>query len=122
MGCDIHLHLEAKINGRWEHAGEFQDTWRCYHFFSFLAECGRGGGQSPLIENRGLPANINPFTAQDLEYEHSCSWLTEEEFQNAHKAASVGYPEIQPLHDLQKEALGIYAEDMELRYVFGFDN
>lgn len=81
MGCDIHIYVEKKENGRWVSA----DTWkkdsdfnyvhpqvyegRCYDLFAILADVrnGRGfagvktgEGFNPISEPKGLPEDVSP--------------------------------------------------------------
>jgi hypothetical protein len=123
MGCDIHMQLEAKVDGRWEHVGELE-VWRDYELFSCLAECGRNIDQRPIVENRGVPDDANPYTKLELINPdiHSTSWLTEAEFWQAYGLASSLNEQIQASRELHKEALGIFDSKLEVRYVFGFDN
>ena len=60
MGCDIHLHVEVQIAGRWEHYSEL-DVERCYLLFGIMA--GVRGDERPVAPLRGLPSDLNPVTA-----------------------------------------------------------
>ena len=93
MGCDIHMHMEQKVDGEWrEIHGEFSAVcaedcpsvpfdWRTYAVFSFLNhEVRNYGGMPPVFgeEGRGVPDD-SVFKAEwEDEYSrdyHSASWL-----------------------------------------------
>lgn len=100
MGCDIHLYVEKKIEGKWVSA----DTWdgneyedgtkdvsadksfyndRNYELFSILAGVRNRFNLDPIIEPRGFPENAskelkNQYKKWDGDA-HSTSWLTLQE-------------------------------------------
>ncbi len=80
MGCDIHLHTEIKVNGKWEHYGN-PNVPRNYSLFAKMA--GVRGEQDPIVAPRGMPIEASVIT--ELDYErwygdgHSHSWLNAEE-------------------------------------------
>lgn len=79
MGCDIHIHAEVKVNGRWEYFGE-HSFGRYYTAFGYMANCHRSE-IDPVVPNKGIPHDINPLTKlymDDVDY-HSHSWLDKEE-------------------------------------------
>lgn len=79
MGCDIHLHVEAKVNGHWEHYSN-PDVQRNYELFAMMA--GVRGDATPIALPRGLPEDANRLTRLDAEYHddgHNHSWLSSEE-------------------------------------------
>ncbi len=62
MGCDIHVHSEVKIMGRWLHYNH-PDVSRCYDLFSRMAGVRRDGGSpEPIAEPRGLPLDVSVVT------------------------------------------------------------
>ena len=87
MGCDIHLAVEVRTDGRWQRVlppPEARDPWyveeaalgktwaialvdktwysdRNYELFSILA--GVRGNQEPIDEPRGLPGDMSPEVA-----------------------------------------------------------
>lgn len=82
MGCDMHLHVEVKVNGQWHHYGAYQPR-RDYPVFAILAGVrGREDTQS-ISSPRGLPEDVTYLTRfhYDRRYAewHSESWLDLEE-------------------------------------------
>ena len=78
MGTDIHVHIEYRINGKWEHYGAPEvDRW--YELFSVMA--GVRGTQTPIVEPRGFPEDASLFTAWDWEGGdgHNASYLQDQE-------------------------------------------
>ena len=81
MGCDIHLHIEVKINGKWEHyAAPSVDRW--YELFGKLAGV-RDKTARPIVEPKGFPSDASVTTAFDYARwqtdAHTPSWLNEKE-------------------------------------------
>lgn len=126
MGCDIHLHLERKVNDRWEHWKEI-DICMSYELFGYMVNGHPRAfkNQIGLFDARDIPLDINPLTKELLyrDADHTFSWLT---YQEALK--------LKDLLDFDVEFLDadvidyLYEEDneedkkIELRFVFGFDN
>jgi hypothetical protein len=80
MGCDIHLHIEYRVNGKWEHyAAPHVNRW--YDLFSVMA--GVRGGYKPIVEPKGFPEDATMFTRWDYEEfgidAHSASYLQNRE-------------------------------------------
>ncbi len=79
MGCDIHLHAEVKINGKWEHYNHPHIS-RNYGLFSKLAGVRGCGDADAIAEPRGLPGDISVSTRFDADQwgsdGHSHSWLS----------------------------------------------
>lgn len=77
MGCDIHIHTEIKIKGKWEHYGN-PDFPRCYILFEKLAGV-RGEMSNAISEPKGLPHNVTTITKIDFQKwvddGHSFSWF-----------------------------------------------
>lgn len=80
MGCDIHVHTEVKINGKWEHVGN-PNVSRNYQLFAKMA--GVRGDEPAIVEPRGFPPDASFLTRFDYEHDgsdaHTPSWLTGEE-------------------------------------------
>lgn len=78
MGCDIHMHIEVQIAGKWEHFSA-PDIRRHYALFGKLAGV-RNQDIKPISEPRGLPEKPSAITWLDLRYwasdGHTYSWLT----------------------------------------------
>jgi hypothetical protein len=84
MGCDIHAHVELKINDKWEHYSE-PLIGRNYRLFSKLAGVRSvpEDDSAPIAKDRGIPQDISFITKMDLERwggdAHSHSWITGKE-------------------------------------------
>lgn len=61
MGCDIHAHIELKVNGKWEHYS-CPNIQRWYTLFTRI--CGVRGNDNitPIDKPRGLPEDLNIVT------------------------------------------------------------
>lgn len=84
MGCDIHLHVEVKIEGTWEHWGNPQiDRW--YSLFAKMAGVRADYNDIPISKPRGLPSDITKLTWLDSKHwgsdAHSQSWLSSQEIE-----------------------------------------
>lgn len=81
MGCDIHLHIEVEIDGKWCHMNE-PDVDRHYRLFARMAGVRNDATYEaePISQPRGLPDDISTVTnmhAQLWEGDaHSHSWLS----------------------------------------------
>lgn len=78
MRCDIHAHVEIKIDGKWEHYAALS-VERDYTLFSKIA--GVRDELEPVVPPKGLPEDMSFLTRYDWEeywqYDgHSCGWLT----------------------------------------------
>lgn len=108
MGTDIHLQVEAKINGEWKWLNDNLpkgidlssyvplDTSRNYNLFAILANvrngygfagCDTGDGFVPISEPKGLPKDISTalkarHEEQGLLGDHSFSWLNAKELED----------------------------------------
>ena len=75
MGCDIHLHVEVKIDGKWEH-WSCPDVNRDYELFGWLADV---RGDDPVAPQKGIPDDATTLTKLHCEDwgvdGHSHSWL-----------------------------------------------
>lgn len=81
MGCDIHLHTEVKINGKWQHYG-FPRVLRNYSVFAKMANVRneyREDDITPISLPKGIPEDATELTKYSYEYwkedAHSMSWL-----------------------------------------------
>lgn len=82
MGCDIHPHIEVKVNGKWLHYSAWSIE-RYYRVFEKI--CGeRGKLQNAISTPRGLPDDLSEITKLCYEYDnldaHTETWLTWQEF------------------------------------------
>jgi hypothetical protein len=82
MGCDIHLHIEVKIHGRWEHYS-LPNVPRHYRLFTKLAGVREQPGIQPISSPRGLPEDVTYLTKYDAKQlgddGHSHSWIDAKE-------------------------------------------
>jgi len=83
MGCDIHLHIEMKVEGKWLHYG-CPAIDRDYALFAKMADVRNYGNITPISKARGFPNDgVSKLTAVCFEYEkpdaHSISWLNKKE-------------------------------------------
>lgn len=78
MGCDIHLHVEKKVNGKWVEVPDVGYDNRNYKVFAILANvrngygfagCPTGRGFKSISEPKGLPDDASKEVK-----EHSESW------------------------------------------------
>lgn len=96
MGCDIHCHVEVKIDGRWEHYSEVYPD-QSYDLFSKMANVRSLERPSimPISDPRGIPKDINIVTRlcydDDGEDAHSASWLSVSELVDLRNWACQSY-------------------------------
>jgi hypothetical protein len=150
MGCDIHFHIEVKMNGKWEHYGA-PDIGRWYELFSILAGV-RGSGK-PIVYPKGFPKDASVITKIDYDLwgrdAHTPSWLNSneilklEKWLEKRKEESISNPDTNEWadYDLEYGILKTYFfghsftswkkyDDIEykpkeiedVRFVFWFDN
>ncbi len=86
MGCDIHLYVEARENGKWAHKNVIGYNGREYNLFSVLANVRNRHDLTPICEPKGLPTGMSSEVANKMESGvyayHSHSWLTLSEIQS----------------------------------------
>lgn len=81
MGCDIHVHVEVLVEGKWEHYSN-PYVRRNYTLFAKLANV-REIDPTGLGDPRGFPERLSKIT--DISWQlwkndgHSVSWITREE-------------------------------------------
>ena len=140
MGCDIHLHTEIKINGKWEHYSQPRIE-RDYALFSKMAGV-RSRDDSPkaIVPCRGLPSDCSATVRFCSDYDgidgHSHSYLSGQEIIELWKWLESKTPFLKEI-DLRREWGYLfgncwgwfykYREDYpvgieDIRYVFWFDN
>ena len=82
MGCDIHPHIEIKINGKWEHYS-VPRIQRRYSLFEKIAGV-RGDIANAIAPPRGVPHDMSLVTQICWNHEkpnaHSATWLSKIEF------------------------------------------
>jgi hypothetical protein len=78
MGCDIHLHVEIKIDGVWEHYAH-PNISRNYALFARMAGVRGNDYIKPIALPKGTPKDMTKVTRLDFEAwgadAHSASWL-----------------------------------------------
>lgn len=125
MGCDIHAHLEIKVNDKWEHWSAL-NLGRDYELFGLMA--GVRGDLDPVSQPKGLPEDASLLTKMDSDKwdsdGHTHSWLSSNEL-----ALVIEQLKAQPGRDkwaLQREfgyVFGDYPQERDdVRIVFWFDN
>lgn len=133
MGCDIHVHVEVKINDKWEHYSA-PEVPRNYALFAKMAGVRNSGDIEPISKPKGLPDDLTNTTKRDSlrcdESSHSHSWLDLNELRILQKwiYAQKSYP----LWDFGQvfgnnlasfmEARGEFPEIRDVRAVFWFNN
>ena len=86
MGCDIHLHIEVKINNKWEHYSRPQIK-RAYSLFGKMANVRNDNRHiDPLNFNKGIPEDITSLTFLELndlnkDCYHNHAWLNQKEIE-----------------------------------------
>jgi hypothetical protein len=103
MGCDIHLFVEVKQNGKWQSVSEMRDCYieRNYHMFALLGGVRNYDEITPISELKGIDKNSGRDFKIQAEYYnsdgHSYSNLTLRElldFDWTKKVLKKGYLDI----------------------------
>ena len=86
MGCDVHLHIEVKIEDEWHHLNHLEPK-RNYAMFAKMAGVRNDStGETPLALPRGLPGDATKLTLIDSAAwgsdGHHHSWLSWEEVED----------------------------------------
>lgn len=135
MGCDVHIHSEVKINGRWHHYDQ-PNCDRDYALFEKMAGV-RGDAENAIAPPRGVPGDATDMTRFDCAHwgldGHSHSWLSAEEIAQLADWYAAEYPEHRfpkwerwlfgnPYSSFMK-----YPDDRvdgveDVRFIFWFDN
>lgn len=135
MGCDIHLHVEVKVKGKWEHYSTPHIN-RYYALFEKMAGV-RGSLANAIAAPRGFPDDASEITKLDKDYwdddGHTYSWLSADEvntiekwYDEEYKRVQGKYPHPPVFHYLSGNGVGCkqswpdWVEDS--RVVFWFDN
>ena len=69
MGCDIHVHFEIKLNGKWEHYSN-PSIDRNYELFAKMADV-RNDYENPIIPisfPKGLPKDLSVVTKFEVDH------------------------------------------------------
>lgn len=79
MGCDIHVHIEIKIEGKWRHYSQ-PHVDRSYNLFALLAGVRNYENIEPISKSKGLPEDITYLTKKHYILRksdaHDESWLS----------------------------------------------
>ena len=146
MGCDIHMHIEVMVAGRWEHyAAPSIERW--YKLFGLMAGV-RNHEVTPICSPKGFPADASIVTKLIYEDEkadaHTVSWLDHDEIiklEDTLEEWSKESDEKWPQYDLEYGILHTYLSGNsftahwryddcrylpegidDIRFVFWFDN
>lgn len=127
MGCDIHVVIEEKVDGRWlgvSASDRLKDrpeyAQRDYDFFAAIANVRGSGGVYP----RNLPKDISDlawhlYMGAPTDH-HSASHMAIDEFCEIHHRIN---PKMSRGEYATEDLMGIYKSDGEAhRVVFWFDN
>lgn len=123
MGCDIHAAVEYREHSHWEVFAREVELPRSYRTFGALAGV-RDSEVEPAIQPRGLPADLNPSWLRQgdddnpLLGDHSFSWLTTAEFEEALSRVDA-LPEYRAVLAAMRT---LEESGLPARLVFGFDN
>ena len=66
MGCDIHAHIEVKVEDKWRHFST-PSVERNYRLFALMAGVRNYDEIEPIAEPKGLPEDITYLTKIDYE-------------------------------------------------------
>jgi hypothetical protein len=124
MGCDIHLHIEEKTNGIWQHIDE-KEVDRAYCLFAKMANVRNYENRiNPISLPKGLPDDVTEETVDDLcsPNNHSYSWLGSDELQQLYDWCTEEHPICidDGLFSFNLDENGNLDENV--RFVFAFDN
>jgi hypothetical protein len=148
MGCDIHLHIEVKISGKWHHHST-PSVPRNYALFSKMAGVRHNDSSiTPIAQPRGLPKDLTELTRFSYERwkpdAHSESWLNASEilelcewareYHRTIRGRRPEWPEWDEAETFGGFLFGNYFSDFarypedredgleDLRFIFWFDN
>ena len=136
MGCDIHLHIEMKVKGKWLHYGcPYVD--RNYYLFAKMANVRNYRDIVPISEPRGFPCDgVSEITKVCFEHDkpfvHSISWLDAKELDDLRQWYNDRHPITEWRRDWNHHCIHTYlcGNDLDydvdgiedVRLVFWFDN
>ena len=121
MGCDIHAHIEVKMNDEWVHYSALTCLDRDYMFFGIIA--GVRCYEEQKFEVRGFPEDATKITKMDYdlwgEDAHTHSWLKGDEVVEAIKLLG----DKRRLEDLDRHQYADFLLNYEIRMnsVFGYN-
>lgn len=124
MGMDCHLHIEVKLQDRWEHY-EKVSVDRDYELFEKMSESARWNSGKQLSRHLGLPSDMNSITKLFLEQVdcHSHHWMDKRQVLRLHKWMQQNSSSGQAMHDIVEELALFYKKEFPIfRLVYAFDN
>lgn len=131
MGCDIHAHLEVKVNGNWQYSATPLEDVRHYAWFEFLVGVRARHGWTPHHSPRGLPADVTPETQDKFNCwcgdAHTPSYITKQELLGVNPDLHLPYynNKLTSLEDMFGQYLSNWNDAMskfeDARIVFWFD-
>ena len=84
MGCDIHVHVEIRVDGEWEHYNHPRVD-RNYRVFTKMAGVRNGYDDIDPFPPKGFPEDASVTTTEDYEHwgidAHTPSYLVGEELE-----------------------------------------
>jgi len=128
MGCDIHVHAEVKIAGKWEYLTEIGFSRHYVLFYKMAGIRGPYVDIEPIDYPRELPRDISEMTKIWVDYwgrdGHFHSWLNYKEIKEVFKFLQEYYWESYNAWQLAEllDKYGVVPEFEDLRIVFWFDN
>lgn len=136
MGCDVHIHAEIKIAGKWYHYDQ-PECGRSYALFEKMAGV-RGDVKNAIAAPRGVPRNATFTTKFDCKRwgsdGHTHSWLNSKEIAELAEWYEKKYPDVNFGADFDHWLFGNsysgftnYPGDrpkgiQDVRFIFWFDN
>lgn len=133
MGCDIHLHIEIKVDGIWEHWSA-PSVGRNYLLFAIMAGVRNYNEITPVAKPKGLPQDISKLTKMDYNQmagdAHTASYLDHKEMAKVEAMYKNELPE-EDFFSIEHDILRCYLfgnsftpnnKISEIRFVFWFDN
>lgn len=143
MGCDIHLHTEIKIAGKWQHLHEPPRIDRWYDMFAYMADVRNEDRDIvPLVKPKGLPkdaSEVTKFCCEEWGVDgHSHTWFNADEIRQFCEMAKLkGWMQAKEIHSIEgvvgylfgntwehfQKYRSDYPKEIEdIRWVFWFDN
>ncbi len=135
MGCDIRVHFEIKLNGKWEHYSQSKFK-RNHRLFGKMAGVRNDYNEIPICEPKGLPIDISFMSKFCSDYmgsdDHNHSWFDKEEIKKIHEFhekidnGMIDYKQWGYLFGGCWDDFVEYREDYpkeieDIRMIFGFD-
>ena len=131
MGCDIHPHLEVKVDGTWLPSLIELESSRHYAWFEFLVGVRARHGWTPHHTSRGLPLDVSSVVRKDFEAwegdAHTPSYITKRELADIPRDLHLPFYDntLKPIGELFEAYLNNWCEVMQhfedARVVFWFD-